>query len=492
MNTPDPHLEARIDEVTEHATHVVELAGTAIAIGAMLILALRASLRLELRWDTFYYHLPFAARHARMGVPYEPIPMLEAYYHGAPPLPEFLQGLLWRLTGSINATGVVNYLALALFLYFAWKHLGARLWLLTVLALTVPMVLIHAASSYVDLCTQAFVAIGVTGFLSMVLFDRWSEKRLLLWTLGGLAAGAWSKFSAPAIVLPVMVALLTVYGWQWQRGNAVAKRQLLLVVAGLVVTLLPYAKNEVLYRNPTWPTGIALFRGYFPTKLDLSALHDEQIPPPLMGQSQSSIFFHSLFEVGHPTSYPNRERWNIDQGNAWIAYRSDGFWVVAVVTGAVVAVLLGFLSARWRGWTIAGTILLLWCFLSVLPQSNELRYFQFLPLTVSTLIAVLWPRVRVGYPVTSLTIVVLLLAEFIWVTKVNKHYYSVEHVGYKEAAEFWGIEPYWKTMQPGETYCAVNFRPAGFLLTGPTMHEFHIIDRQDAAECPAGVKVLQR
>src|ERR1700726_1739450 len=97
-----------------HAINGLETAGGAMALLAMIVLGLRAALRLELRWDAFSYHLPFAAMHGRMHVPYELPRLFQAYYQGFPPLPEFLQGLLWRLTGSVNATGIVNYLALCL------------------------------------------------------------------------------------------------------------------------------------------------------------------------------------------------------------------------------------------------------------------------------------------------------------------------------------------------------------------------------------------
>ena len=47
-----PHLP-----IVDRAIRVVQIAGSLIAIGAMLLLALRAALRLELRWDTFMYHI---------------------------------------------------------------------------------------------------------------------------------------------------------------------------------------------------------------------------------------------------------------------------------------------------------------------------------------------------------------------------------------------------------------------------------------------------
>ena len=54
-------------------------------------------LRIELRWDAWWYHIPFAAKRAGLGVPYQMPPLIQDRYNGFPPLPEFLQGALWRL-----------------------------------------------------------------------------------------------------------------------------------------------------------------------------------------------------------------------------------------------------------------------------------------------------------------------------------------------------------------------------------------------------------
>jgi hypothetical protein len=37
---------------------------------------------------------------------------------------------------------------------------------------------------------------------------------------------------------------------------------------------------------------------------------------------------------------------------------------------------------------------IMWGLTSVLPQSHELRYFQFLPLSVAAVVAMLMPKVR--------------------------------------------------------------------------------------------------
>ncbi len=473
-----------------HAINALEIAGAAMALLAIIFLGLRAALRLELRWDTFSYHLPFAAMHAHMHVPYELPPLLQAYYQGFPPLPEFLQGLLWRVTGSINATGVINYLALCLFFFFAVRHLSARLWLVAVLSLTAPLVLIHAASSYNDLFTNALLAIAVTTVLAMILFDRWTDSKLLAWGLAGAIGAAWSKFTVLPIVLLFFGCLLAACVRNFRQPG---RRKIFLWISiALFLALSPCFKNWVLYRNPTWPYGFTALQSRFPSKLDTHSVIGEQSPPPLRGASQPELFFRSLFEIDHPTSYPNRERWIIDQGNAWIAFRSGGFWVVSVVTTTFAAILLGSLSHPRHGIVIAAAIALFWGLLAITPQSHELRYYLFLPLTNAALIAVFLPRVIRLYPATVFVLLVLILGEFVWVSKINRNYYRVERVGLYEAAQAYNVKGYWTRLQPGTTYCAVGFAPAAFLLTGPTLHEFHIVDRDSASECPPNTTVLQR
>jgi len=356
--------------------------------------------------------------------------------------------------------------------------------------LTAPLVLIHAASSYVDLFSNAFLAIGVTAFLAMCLFDRWLDRKLLLWALVGMAAAAWSKYSTLPTVLLLFIGYIGVYAVR--ASNPRARALLRWVCIALLVALLPSLKNIALYHNPTWPGGIPALAKVFPSLMDTGSIRALQSPPPLKDASQPVLFFHSLFEIDHPTSYAYRERWIIDQGSAWIAYRSGGFWVVGVITAALAAVLLGFLSTPRHGFTLAAAIGTMWCITSVLPQSHELRYFQFLPLSAAGLVAMMLPRVRARYPATALVVSCLILGEFIWAAKVNRNYYHVEKVGYTRAAQVYETARIWPSLERGKTYCAVGFAPAGFLLTGPTMHEFHIIDRMDDTLCPPNVTVLRK
>jgi hypothetical protein len=125
-------------------------------------------------------------------------------------------------------------------------------------------------------------------------------------------------------------------------------------------------------------------------------------------------------------------------------------------------------------------------FVALLPQSHELRYYQFLPLAWAAIIAMLFPYFRKRFPWPALSLVVIFVISFAYMAHVNRHYYSIESRTYDEAAAEWNIPVRWGQMSPETTYCTVAMVPAGFMFTGPTMTEFRVVDRLDERQCPEG------
>jgi hypothetical protein len=259
------------------------------------------------------YHLPFAARRGGIPIPLELSEYLEPLYQGFPPLPHAVQGALWRATGSMHATGVVNLAALLLFLLVCHRIAGAPFWLTALGALTAPMVAIHAATSYVDLFGNALLATGIVCGLSNVLRPEPSSRSALLAACAGLAGAAWSKVLLVPIValgfaLLGALALFRPARAGFSRGAAVA-----LTVGAALLGAAPYLGNWARYGNPIWPIevpGISLPHTFKPS-VDIG---DRQRPPHLPRASGPELFVRSLFETENPTRYPNRPRWNIDQG----------------------------------------------------------------------------------------------------------------------------------------------------------------------------------
>jgi tetratricopeptide repeat protein len=469
----------------------------AVLVGMALVdLAIRAAVRLDLTWDTFEYHLPFAAIRGGLGIPYEPTDFRWRFFQGFPPLPHLVQGLLWRLTGSVNATGTVNYLALCLFLAYGHLVLRAPFWMVGAVALTAPLVSIHAATSYNDLFSNAFLAIGVASLAALYLSERYAATRIWFGGLAGLTAAAWSKYQ----MVPFVAVFLGAYGlllWHPRVRRLATRASLrLAVVAALVLSATPYAINLQLYGNPFWPVRIPVVGDHFPYAYDERAYGPTQRPVLLRNRSQAELFVHSLLEINHPTSYPGRPRWTADQGTAaiglrmggfWnIAFRMGGFWNIAVVSFLGLLALFLWLHGGRKAWVLGAGAVGTLVMTAVQPESHWLRFYLFLPLSWAALLGMLLPGIRARYPAVAAGALALVTVLFVSSSWLNEVHYRIERIGYREAARYWGAEPWWPRLQSGVTYCARNMYPIGILLTGPTMKEFRIVDRRDAETCPAG------
>jgi hypothetical protein len=480
--------------VTTSATRATVVAITiicAFAVSAALVdLAVRAALRLEVRWDTFAYHVPFAALRAGLWIPYEMNDHYRALYDGFPPLPDLLQGLLWKLTGSINATGVINYLAFVTFLGYCHFALRARFWMVGLISLTAPMVLIHTTVSYVDLFGNALLAIGMASCLYLYLFPGKASRPVLLGGLAGFVGAAWSKYLLVPLVgfgfcSLAIIVLRSTFTATFTRRKAAA---LLLAAASLAA--MPYAKNLAMYGNPFWPIRTPIMAQLFAYQIDPAADIALQRPQPLKDYDQFSLFINSLFEINHPTHYDDRPRWIIDQGNASLAYRMGGFWGTGVIVYLVATITMLVVCARRSGIVASLAVVGTLCLVGFLPQSNELRYYMFIPLTWAAAIGMLFPQFRSSFPRAGLAFMVLALALFLHMVSENATHYEIARVDYREAAREWDATKWWGKLEPGKRYCVVDMVPIGILLTGPTMSEYSIVDRSQEGLCPQDTIVV--
>lgn len=363
-------VTARADRATSGLIVICAL----IMILALADLAIRAAVRLATRWDTFMYHVPFAALRGGLPIPYDMNDTMRPYYEGFPPLPHLLQGILWRLTGSVNATGVVNYMAFIAFLIYCHTALRARFWLVAMISLTAPMVLIHTTVSYVDLFGNCLLAMGISSCLYLHLSPQ-PSRLVTLCGLGGLIGAAWSKYQLTPVValawcLFAVVSLSPSRKARFSRRQAVA-----LLSAAALLAALPYLKNLALYGNPFWPLRVPFMTNVFPYEVDgIAVSAASQRPPPIREYGQFRLFVHSLFEIDHPVRYAHRPRWTIDQGNAWIAFRMGGFWATGVITYLLATIGLLVVHKRKAGILTGLVFVATLCFVALLPQSHELRY----------------------------------------------------------------------------------------------------------------------
>jgi hypothetical protein len=397
----------------------------------------------------------------------------------------------------VNATGVVNFMAFAAFLVYARKVFQAPIWLVAPISLTAPLVLIHTTVNYVDLFGNAWLAIGTSSILFAYLFPERRSRAVVFGGLAGLTLAAWSKY----ILVPIVVVAFIILAVMVMRSAPAfrfSRRQAAgVILAFAVLASAPYVKNLVVYGNPFWPLRVPFVGSLFPYTGDpLAAQEGNPLgrPPQLKDAPQIQVYVESLFETRNPLRYSDRPRWILDQFQ-WSpanAHRMGGFWGLGTAIFLVLSAGMMIVYRRRAGIIASLGCLAMLCFVGVLPQSNELRYFMFIPLSWAATIGMLFPPLQVRFPRAATGILALVLVLFGYIVTENGRYYQPVPIGIRGDAIVWGADKYWPLLEPGKTYCAAHMYPLGFLLTGPTLSEFSIVDRSNASLCPAGTIVLTR
>ena len=252
-------------------------------------------------------------------------------------------------------------------------------------------------------------------------------------------------------------------------------------LVAIAISALPYAKNTVLYGNPVWPVPMPVLGAHLPHGPQPPASFLR--PPGLVHASQAELFLRSLLEVGRPM---HGVRWKIDQSFPGVGNRSGGYWNVAVVFYlAVAAGMLTYLRGR-KGLVVCLAAIGVLGVVAITPQSHELRYFQFIPLCWAALVGMLYPVLKKRRPVLGVSLLIVVASLFLYVSQINASYYKQGRIGYKEAAHYLEQDSMWPKLRPGFIYCVIDRVPSAMFLTGPTMHEFTVVDRTHEQDCPSG------
>jgi hypothetical protein len=475
--------------------HWLSVAGTVVAVLALAELTARAWLQLDASYDTFSYHAPFAALRAGVPISFDLTNHFRQMFDGFPPLADLAQGTAWRLLGSINAIQLVNALALVGFAIYCRVVLRASFWLVTLIALTAPLVAIHASVGYVDLFSNVFLAIGASSALALLLWPERATRAVYVGGLIGLVVACWSKFTVVPIAVPLFVAYLPL-GWRAAPALRL-ERSTIAAILGVVIVVaaVPYVRNLWLFGNPFWPVKVPFVGSLLPYAADAEANGVAlNRPPALRDAPQWLVFVRSLFEVDVPTSYGFRPRWTIDQYVGTRALigglRMGGFWNVGVVVflGTTLAALVAV--GRRRGVVAAVAVLATLALVAFLPQSNELRYVLFLPLTWAAALGMLVPQLAASRPIIGVGFGVVVLLLFGFMLRADRSYYEIRPGGWVDVATVRGGAAVWPQLSRGTTYCTVGLTGTDFFMTGPTMNDFRIDGRDTPAGCPSGSVLL--
>ena len=355
------------------------------AAGLLVCLLLKALFEVDNHFDSWWYHLPWAARLAGLmpadAYLFEPI--AAARFEGFPLLPEFLQGLLWRATGRVESANLVGFLSLAAYIFFLRRYLGVAWWLATPALLAVPLVQAHATVAYVDLIANlAMAALLLLTFLAYVRpgFVRRGTLAMLLFTA---FVAANSKFQLiPLVALALIFATYPFSAWLrstdtgQQPGSTTKTLRLTAVALALAAVFFVPLKNLVQHGNPVYPL-----------KIEVAGIvlnHQENLPPEdlgtgaLTGSPQAIKWLYSVFEVGMTPLF-DVKRWTLDSAAPPGAPMTIQGGYFNLYVAAQLILLLYFLTRAGRKERRAALVLVgvASAVTMVMPASHLLRYYLY-------------------------------------------------------------------------------------------------------------------
>ena len=370
----------------------ISILETILSLSALTIAILifsKAIIDIDTNYDVGWYHLPFAARIWGI-IPIESFvaeAKIEDRYDGFPLLAHFFQGLLWKLTGRVQATNLVGYFSLVIYFFFLRNYFQVPLYLSTIAIFTIPAVLTHAATSFVDLPGNIGAATVMMMSYRFFSSSRLPNKKELLAAFLGAAMAVNTK---PQLQ-PLIFVLYWVSGirliWLYFRHTAVGKRHLwltipLTAIASSLIFATPI-KNVALYGNP-----------FYPTKVEVAGivLNHRATPQAYGDNNRPQKWLMSILEINTP-------EWSADQlnrnGNKKLLDRAGGFFGAYVAFNLILLVSLtvrehllnraSVANKTRNASTALSGILLVSLIPANFPQSHELRYFMFWMITLVSL-----------------------------------------------------------------------------------------------------------
>ena len=379
-------LFARKERTKQHRLGI-ETILYAIALTLTTSVFLKVIIDIDSNYDPGWYHLPFAGRLGGI-LPREMFigdeKWFEPRFDGFPLLAHFLQGIFWRITGRIQSANLVSFLAIVGYWFFLRSYFKVPLYLAVIALFSIPLVLNHASTSFVDLLGN----VG-TSILVMMTYSFYKNRQLpklneLFIAFVGAAIAANTKTQLQPLVFVILIVVGIRLCWlYWRHKPAVGLIKIMPVT--LLVTAIIFAtplKNTVLYGNPLYPI-----------KVEVAgiALNHKLSPEAYEEGNRRQNWVTSVLEIKAPftwtpdqwSEYPDRSR----RGGFFGAYVVFnlllllGFWIRELIENRSLPSQRRSREARYAVFTAIAMSLVPLNF----PQSHELRYFMYWMITLVSL-----------------------------------------------------------------------------------------------------------
>ncbi|WP_019507377.1 hypothetical protein [Pleurocapsa sp. PCC 7319] len=374
----------------------------AIAFLIMFLVFLKAIIDIDTNYDTWWYHLPFAARMWGI-VPIEeftPQLVIQHRFEGFPLLIQWLEGLFWFITGRVQSANLVGFCSLIIYLVFLKTYFQVPLYLSAIALLAIPAVFTHAATCFVDL--PGNLGMSVLMMMTYLLFRDQQFPNPKAWFVmflgAAVAANTKPQLQPLTFLVGVAIAIRLLWLYWNQPSNSLPKLGKIVPIA-LVASLLIFAtpvKNIALHGNP-----------FYPIKIEVAGivLNHEENPKTYQEGNRPQKWLDSVLEITTPPW------WSTDQWNAGIEKymdRGGGFFGTYVVCNLLLLVGL-FIHELKQNRQLASakklidartaliTVLLMSIVPANFPQSHELRYFMFWMICLVSLNLYLLSRSQIAW-----------------------------------------------------------------------------------------------
>ena len=474
-----------------------------VAVILIISIFLKSIIDVDTSYDTWSYHLPFAARIWGIAPAevYQYETTFDYMFSGFPLLAEFLQGFFWFITHHLQAANLVSFLSLVLFICFLKVYFTIPLYLSTIALLAIPLVQTHSTICYVDL--PGNICLSILILMSYLLYTRrdFSIKRHLSVVFIAAVGAASIKLQLIPLVFLTLCFILVRIIWlcfrQIQEKKMQFKWLITFLSSSFLAALLIFAtpiKNIVVYGNPFYPMKIEVAGIVLNHKFPLNNLAS---PDYLKEASQPQRWAYSILEINSPNW--SHDQYSLDPSKN----RMGGFFGAYVILNIL---LLGYiiLQDRCRE-TITAVILVV--IMSVVaanyPQSHELRYFIYWMISLVSINLYLVSRYErsnaASSPKKSKLLnsqnigIVCLLALTVVITKTEFMYVKPSFYTLSKHITNNIDNGVLSQIKPGDEVCLVGKYPYTFLYASkfhPQLNYVYSIKARSPNKCVAGKKIL--
>jgi hypothetical protein len=472
------------------------------------LLSARALLTIDPYYDTFAYHLPFAARMIGLcpSSCYRMNEFLETRFLAFPKLFELLHGAVWLLAGTPQVADVLNLAFLAAFAFYLRRAFAVPFAWTLVGLFAVPLIQIHVTASYIDLPLNLAVGVAILAIMNMVRLGGefgWGPLSLVVACLAFAANSKLTMIPVAAVLGLVMLGLLAT---RLARGRAAGpfrpgggRGWLMLIglsfVAGATIAGTAL-RNLICFGNPIYPVELHAFGVSLPGLESALIPGDDSLAPAWLSVPSPLRWLASVLEVG---GYADRPLpWTYDQGlcltgpvledclgGTGPSFRMGGYFAGYVLfLIAFLGVQMGRLGMRERRLVLA-TIGSETILAAVLPHSHELRYYLFwiIVLVALNLICVFSPRFAPASGSVARQVLafgmLLTLACVVLMTKA--HYLAPTGPTIRSLLSELRVDSYMEKVVDGDTICIdPDWQPFSFLFA-PVFHPGRVYSALDGA-----------